>query len=85
MSLLAADLSCRELVELVTDYLDGELPRRERRAFEAHIASCDGCASYVDQIRRTIDLTGRLTAENLEPHIRDALLEEFRDWKRRRE
>ena len=84
MRLLAPDLTCRELVELVTAYLEGELPGRERRRFEAHIAGCDACTSYLDQIRRTIEITGRLTPDSLEPHVRDALLEEFRDWKRLR-
>jgi anti-sigma factor RsiW len=74
-------LSCAELVELVTDYLEGALPRRERRRFEAHIRKCDGCTNYLEQIRLTIAATGRLTEETIAPEVRDALLDVFRDWK----
>jgi anti-sigma factor RsiW len=84
MTTVAGELSCRELVDLVTEYLEGELPRSERDRFDAHIAGCDACTSYLEQIRRTIDLTGRLTPDSLEPRIRDALLAELRDWKRPR-
>ena len=49
-------MTCKELVELVTDYLEGVLGRGERRRFEAHLAACEGCAAYFEQIRRTIRL-----------------------------
>ena len=51
--------------------------------FDAHIAGCDGCTGYLEQIRVTIALTGRLAPEQLEPEAEAALLEAFRDWKRR--
>ena len=54
------DLACQELVEVVTDYLDGALGRRTRRRFEAHLGGCDGCAAYLAQMRATIALAGRL-------------------------
>jgi anti-sigma factor RsiW len=72
--------SCQELVELVTEYLEGALPPGERARFEAHIEPCDGCRAYVEQIRTTITLTGRLTPEQLEPAAEAALLGAFRDW-----
>jgi anti-sigma factor RsiW len=75
------DLACQELVELVTDYLEGALPRKEREHFERHIARCEGCATYLDQIRRTIHVSGRLTEEEIAPEARDALLGAFRLWK----
>lgn len=85
MSAAAAEkISCRELVELVTDYLEGALSRRDRKNFEAHIGECDGCAAYVEQIRMTIEAAGRLTEESIDPAARDALLQAFRDWKRDR-
>ena len=77
-----ASLSCQELVELVTDYLEGALPRRERRLFEKHISGCDGCGRYLDQMRATIELTGKLEPEAISAEAKAALLAAFRDWKR---
>ena len=74
----AAALTCKEIVELVTDYLEGKLPRAERRAFEAHLSKCDGCTQYLEQMRATIRLTGTLTEESLEPDLREKLLDAFR-------
>ena len=73
-------MSCRELVELVTDYLEGTLSRSDRRRFEKHIAGCDACTAYIEQIRLTIGATGRLTEEQIEPEAREALLVAFRYW-----
>ena len=75
-------LSCQELVELVTDWLEGALDERHRRAFETHLAACNGCTEYVEQLRRTIELTGKLTPEDLSPAAEETLLQAFRDWKR---
>jgi anti-sigma factor RsiW len=77
-------LACKELVELVTDYLEGRLTPEDRRRFEEHLAACDGCTRYVEQFRTTIRLVGRLREQDLEPHVRDALLDAFRDWHARR-
>jgi anti-sigma factor RsiW len=74
-------LSCQELVELVTDYLEGALPERERDSFEHHIDGCKGCYEYVGQMRETIELTGSLTLADLTPVAEAALLSAFRDWK----
>jgi anti-sigma factor RsiW len=74
-------LSCQELVELVTDYLEGTLPRRQRRRFEQHISGCDACTTYLDQMRATIGLTGRLRREDLDPDAEAELLAAFRDWR----
>ncbi|HLH26721.1 MAG TPA: zf-HC2 domain-containing protein, partial [Chloroflexota bacterium] len=79
----AAALSCQELVELVTDYLEDRLPPTERERFETHLALCEGCQTYVDQIRATIALAGRLTEDAITPQAKEALLGAFRDWKRR--
>jgi hypothetical protein len=76
------DLTCKELVELVTDYHDGALSARERERFEEHVVFCDGCASYLDGMRRTIEVTGRLTEADLLPAMEHELLAAFRDWKR---
>ena len=82
MTEIAEQLSCQELVELVTAYLDDALPAADRARFEAHIADCDGCTGYVEQISVTIALTGRLVPEQLDPDAEEALLDAFRDWSR---
>jgi anti-sigma factor RsiW len=74
-------MDCHTLVELVTDYLDGALTEDDRARLEAHLAVCDGCQAYLEQIRTTIRLTGMLTEEQLEPDARDALLGVFRAWR----
>ena len=74
-------LTCRELVELVTDYLEDALPARERERFEEHLAECPACEAYVEQIRATIRLTGRAAAHE-EPAGTAALLTLFRDFRR---
>ena len=75
------EISCQELVELVTDYLEGALSPEDRNRFDAHIGGCDGCRTYLEQIRITIAVAGRLTPEELDPAAERALLEAFRGWK----
>jgi anti-sigma factor RsiW len=75
------DLSCAELVELVTDHLEGALDRRSRRRLEEHLAECDGCDAYLDQIRATVALSSRLGSDALAPEAREALLGAFRTWR----
>ena len=79
------DLTCRELVELVTDYLEGALPPRDRMDFERHLVWCSWCRDYLEQVRATIELTGRAVPEEPPSPLREHLLEAFRDWKRTRE
>ena len=73
-------LSCQELVELVTDYLEGALDDADLRRFEAHIAGCEGCTAYLEQLRQTIALTGTLTVDELSADAERVLLEAFRAW-----
>jgi predicted anti-sigma-YlaC factor YlaD len=75
------ELTCQELVELVTDYLEMALPEGEMARFEEHLAGCRGCRQYLDQMRTTIRLVGRLREVDLSPPARDELLALFRDWK----
>ena len=77
-------LVCRELVELVTDYLEGTLSRRDRARFDAHIAACAHCTMYLAQFRETLRLTGMLRESDVSPEAAAALLEQFRDWKNER-
>ena len=74
-------LACRELVELVTDYVEDALPAGERERFEAHLAECEGCDAYVEQIRATIRLAGRAAALEERPEAA-SLLAMFRDFRR---
>lgn len=78
----ADDLSCQELVELVTDYLEDALPPPQRARFEAHLAICPGCQRYLEQMRHTIRAAGYLTEEAIGPGARERLLDLFRNWKR---
>lgn len=73
-------MSCQELVELVSAYLEGSLSDPDRAAFEAHLALCPGCETYLDQFRRTIGLLGGLKEESLSEPVRDRLLTAFRGW-----
>lgn len=74
-------LTCQELVELITDYLEGALPTDERARFEQHLGRCTGCSNYLEQMRISIRLAGKLGEETLHPHIRNEMLDIFRDWK----
>lgn len=74
-------MNCKTLVELVTDYLEGALPDDERARVEAHLATCDGCTTYLEQMRTTIRLTGMLTEEQIRAEAREALLGAFREWR----
>jgi anti-sigma factor RsiW len=76
------DLSCQELVELITDYLEGALAPETRARVELHLGGCDGCASYLDQMRDTIRIVGALREEDLDPRLRDELVGAFRGWHR---
>ena len=75
-------LTCQELVELVTEYLEGAMPPTERTRFEAHLAGCSGCRNYLNQMKQTIRFAGRLTKEALEPQAKADLLKLFHDWKK---
>ena len=78
------DLACKELVELITDYLEGALAEHDRVRLEDHLAKCDGCRSYLEQIRATIELTGMLTEDEIPAEGKQELLGVFRAWKGQR-
>jgi anti-sigma factor RsiW len=75
-----SDLVCQQAVELVTDYLEGVLPRSQRRRFEAHLAGCPDCPEYLAQMRAIIALAGSITPDDLAPHIRSDLAGLYRRW-----
>jgi len=73
------DIACREVVELVTDYLEGVLPAPRREAVEEHLRECPACVEYVEQMRATIAAIGQVRTESLSPATRDGLVSAFRD------
>jgi anti-sigma factor RsiW len=72
---------CQEMVELITDYLEGALTRSQTRRFEAHIAGCEHCSEYLEQMRVTIRLTGKLRDEDLSPEMREEFSSLYRSWR----
>jgi predicted anti-sigma-YlaC factor YlaD len=81
----STEMACRELVEVITEYLEGTLDPVERRRFEQHLAGCAGCRDYLEQMRTTIRLTGMLRVDALLPSTRQDLIETFRGWRRGRD
>jgi anti-sigma factor RsiW len=76
----AGEPSCRDIVEIVTDYLEDALSPDVRARVELHLETCPGCLAYLDQMRETVRLLGRLPEESLEPGLREELVHAFRDW-----
>lgn len=75
------EMACQELVEVVTDYLEGTLPAPDRVRFDAHLSTCAACREYVAEMRALILLSGSLTVEAIEPASRQSLLAAFRRWR----
>jgi anti-sigma factor RsiW len=78
---LRRDLVCEQAVELVTDYLDGALSRRQRRRFETHIRACPNCSAYLEQIQAVIATGGSITPDDLTLQARDDLTALYRQWR----
>jgi len=79
---IARALTCHEVIDLLTDYVEDALPAEERRRVEEHLAICDGCTTYLEQVRETIRLTGMLTEEQIPEQEKQRLLAAFRGWTR---
>jgi predicted anti-sigma-YlaC factor YlaD len=77
----SSSLSCQEVVELVTDYLEGALLQEKRAHLEEHLAGCEGCTNYIEQVRLTISMLRDLTREPVFPETKEELLQVFRQWK----
>lgn len=80
----ATYLSCKELVELVTEYFENALAPAERARFEEHIMTCPPCRAHLEQLRSTLRVVGRVPAESVPAEAEQTLVEAFRDWKRGR-
>ena len=76
-------LSCREVVELVTDYLEASLPPEKQAQFVDHVSNCPGCTAYVEQVQQTIGMLHTLAAEPAFPETKEELLALFQEWKRK--
>lgn len=76
--------TCQEMVALITDYLERAMPPADRMRFEEHLAICDGCTNFLQEIRRTVELTGALREEQIPVDMKQKLLAVFRDWNRKR-
>ena len=81
MEPISAELTCQELVELVTEYFEGAMSPAEKARFEKHLEKCDWCKIYLDQMRLTIRTLGKLTEELVPPRAKEDLLRVFRHWK----
>jgi anti-sigma factor RsiW len=78
------ELTCRQLAEIITDYFEGALSPVDRTRFDGHLADCDNCTTYVEQMRTTIAVSGKIAEDDLAPAVRVELLEAFRGWAARR-
>jgi predicted anti-sigma-YlaC factor YlaD len=79
---LDRELACQDIVELVTAYLEHALVPADRERFEEHLVFCDGCTMYLEQMRETIAITGRLDLQALPPELEQRLLDAFQEWRR---
>ncbi len=78
---MSDELSCKEFVELVTDYFEGKLSSGDQARFVAHLEPCNGCEVYLEQMRQTINALGKLPEEPIPTEAKNELLEAFRNWK----
>ena len=74
-------MKCREIVELMTEYLDGALSEPDRKRFESHLTGCDGCTEYLEQLRTTMRLTAKTADQTFPDELEAEFLRAFRDWK----
>lgn len=81
MKLMPSQLVCRQAVELMSDYLEGSLSRRDRRRLEKHLAACEACSAYLEQLRETIAASGSVVPEQLPPEMLETLTDLFRRYR----
>jgi predicted anti-sigma-YlaC factor YlaD len=74
-------LTCHEIIELLSTYIEGGLTADDRSRVDEHLALCDGCTTYLEQMRETIRLSGMVTDEQVPEDEKTALLAAFRDWR----
>ena len=81
MQLRSRDLVCRQAVDLMVEYLDGSLSRRDGRRLERHLRACPNCSAYLEQIRATIEATGAVDPDDLSQEAVDDLVDLYREWR----
>ena len=79
--IITSGLTCREVVELVTDYLEASLSPEKQGQLEEHVAHCPGCTAYIMQVQQTIGMLHTLSDEPVFPETKEELLQVFRKWK----
>ena len=79
---MTQELTCKELVEIITEYLEGKLPSNDQARFERHLSSCAGCSAYLAQMRQIITFAGHLSEDAIPEATKGELLALFRDWKK---
>ena len=77
---MTTQIACRDLLELISSYLDGALPADVHAAIEQHVSGCDGCTAVLEEFRITIAMTGTLTEDQITDAQRDTMLAAFRGW-----
>ena len=82
MHMMAGNMSCQEMTELITEFLDGSMPWFQRIRFQMHVGLCRGCRHYLGQMKLTIKTLGQLPPDPMPPEIRDEMLRRFRNWKK---
>ena len=75
-------ITCKDLTEVLTEYLEGTMAPEDRAVLEAHLLLCEGCATYVEQMRQVLRTVHALQVDEVEATAPDSLLEAFRAWKR---
>lgn len=81
MRLKPAHLVCRQAVELISDYLEGSLSRSDRRRLERHLRGCDACSAYLEQVKATIELSGHVAPDDLDPEVLEGLVDLFEQYR----
>lgn len=76
------ELSCQQVVELATDYLENSLLPEMRKRLEEHVAECPGCENYIEQMQLTIDMLHQIARASVFPKTKQELFQLFRDWKK---
>lgn len=79
---LGLEIDCPELVELVTDYVEDAMPEEVKERFEAHLDICPGCVVYLDQMRTTVDILGKVDLEPPSQDVKEGLMQVFRNFKK---
>ena len=81
MTEFESEMACRELVEVITSYLEQTMSDHDRRRFDAHLEDCPYCVAYLEQMRETVDALGGLEPETIPLRMQEDLLTAFRDWR----